>query len=815
MAETTANSGEADGPHDGLPQTDGKPRGNDGKPRGNTARRDRLAGRRKSLGLTQEDLAALLKVERSTVARWERGETEPVPWLRPRLAKALRVSTDRLGELLDGTASASQDAGTQPTGGAGDPVRDGGASPGHANGPAFVSHAVPVRPRQLPATIADFAGRAAELAALTEILERADGTAPGTVLISAIGGTAGVGKTTVALHWAHRIADRFPDGQLHVNLRGFDPSGTPVAPEDAIRSFLDALGVPPARIPAGLDAQAGLYRGLLADSRTLIMLDNARDEEQVRPLLPASPGSLVIVTSRNQLSGLAAVNGARLLSLDVLASTEAIALLASRIGATRAAAEPEAIAEIAARCACLPLALVVAAARAAARPRFPLAALADELRDTATRLDALDVDDSYASVRSIVSWSYQQLDPATARMFRLLAVHPGPDISVPAAASLAAADQASARRMLSSLARAHLITEHVAGRYAFHDLLRTYAEDQSRATDQAEERRAATTRLLDHYLHTAYRCVSAVRRVFRPPDLTPPVPGAVPESPAGYEQALSWLDAERLVLLAVIALADSSGFDRHVAQLPRVMGSYFVRRGRYRESAVTQNLAVAAARRLGDLAAEASSSRLLGNAYIRLGDYDQALDCQTRSLTLYRRVGDRQGQALVHGGLSMVAEYQGRYADALDHADQALGLYRALSDRLGEAKVLNAVGWFRALLGDYEQARERCRQALALMAELGVREEQAPVWDSLGYIEHRLGHLVEAAACCERALSICREFSEPWNEADFLTHLGDIRYDADDLTAARDAWRQALDIMGAVDHPDADSVRAKLKAATE
>jgi tetratricopeptide (TPR) repeat protein/DNA-binding XRE family transcriptional regulator len=810
MAESTANSRETDGPPGGLPQTNGKRRAN-------TARRDRLAGRRKALGLTQEDLAGLLQVERSTVVRWERGETEPVPWLRPRLAKALRVSADRLAELLDRTipASAAQDAGTERAGGAGGPVRGSDASAGLANGPGSGSNAPPRQPRQLPATIADFAGRAAELAALTEILERADGNPPGTVVISAIGGTAGVGKTTLALHWAHRIAGQFPDGQLHVNLRGFDPSGTPVTPEEAIRSFLDALGVPPERIPAGPDAQAGLYRGLLADSRTLIVLDNARDEQQVRPLLPPSHGSLVIVTSRNQLSGLAAANGARLLSLDVLASTEAVALLCSRIGAPRAAAEPEAIAEIAARCACLPLALTVAAARAAARPQLPLAALADELRDTATRLDALDVDDSYASVRAIVSWSYQQLDAATARMFRLLAVHPGPDISVPAAASLAATDQPSARMMLSSLARAHLITEHVAGRYAFHDLLRAYAGGQSRATDHAEERRAATARLLDHYLHTAYRCVSAVRRVFNPPDFTPPVPGAAPESPAGYEQALSWLDAERRVLLAATALADSSGFDRHAAQLPRVMASYFVRRGRYRESAVTQNLALAAARRLGDLAGEASCSRLLGNAYIRLGDYDQALDCQTRSLALYQRLGDRQGQAFVHGGLSMVAEYQGRYADALDHAGQALGLYRALSDRLGEAKVLNAVGWFRALLGDYEQARERCRQALALMAELGVREEQAHVWDSLGYVEHRLGHLAEAAACCERALSICREFSEPWNEANFLTHLGDIRYDAGELPAARGAWRQALDIMGAVGHPDADSVRAKLKAATE
>src|SRR5215469_5138491 len=261
---------------------------------GGTGRRQRLARRRKALGLTQESLAELLDVERSTVIRWERGETEPLPWMRPKLATALRVSADRLEELLVVTGA---------------PAGVGAEQAAAVVSPSAV-------PRQLPATISAFTGRAAELQALTRILDRAGAGPPGTVVISAIGGTAGVGKTALALHWAHQIADRFADGQLYVNLRGFDPSGTPVGPAEAVRGFLDALGVPSDRIPPGPDARAGLYRSLVAGKRLLIVLDNARDEPQVRPLLPASPGSLVIVTSRNQLRGLAAGEGARLLTLD-------------------------------------------------------------------------------------------------------------------------------------------------------------------------------------------------------------------------------------------------------------------------------------------------------------------------------------------------------------------------------------------------------------------------------------------------------------------------------------------------------------------
>jgi transcriptional regulator with XRE-family HTH domain len=441
-------------------------------------RRRRLAQRRKAEGLTQEALASLLDVEPSTVVRWERGATEPLPWIRPKLAETLRISADRLDDLLVGT---------------------GPASPASAE-----------VPHQLPAAVADFTGRATEVAALTQIVENAGGGGPGTVLISAIGGTAGVGKTALALHWAHQVAGRFGDGQLYMNLRGFGPSGTPATASGAIGGLLDALGIQPERIPTSPEAQAGLYRSLLSDKQMLLVLDNALDEQQVRPLLPAGAGSLVIITSRNQLSGLAAANGARLLTLDVLTHAEAVQVLTVRLGTGRAAAEPALVDEIADLCACLPLALAVTAARAAARPGFPLSALAAELRDPAGRLDALDAGDPAASVRAVFSWSYQQLSSDTARMFRLLGLHPGPDVSIPAAASLAGTSQSEARRMLGELTRGCLIAEHAPGRYGFHDLLRAYAADQAGAHDSQAECAAATGRVLGcipaHYRHCDGHC---------------------------------------------------------------------------------------------------------------------------------------------------------------------------------------------------------------------------------------------------------------------------------------------------------------------
>jgi len=751
------------------------------------ARRELLAQRRKALGLTQEALADLLGVERSTVVRWERGDTGPQPWMRPKLARALRVSAERLGELLDTVPSADS------------------AETGTWQSPPGASV-----PRQLPAAVADFTGRAAELDALTQILDDAAGGAPGTVVISAIGGTAGVGKTALALHWAHQVAGRFGDGQLYVNLRGFDPSGTPATPAEAIRGFLDALDVPPERVPAAPDAQVGLYRSLLADRKILIVLDNARDEQQVRQLLPASPVSLVLVTSRSQLTGLAAADGARMVSLDVLTHAEAVQLLTARVGTSRAAAEPGAVAEIATLCACLPLALTVAAARAAARPAFPLSALAAELRDTASRLDALDAGDPAANVRAVFSWSYHQLGPEAAHMFRLLGLAPGPDISVPAAASLAALSGAEARRLLYELARSSLIEEHMAGRFAFHDLLRAYARAQGHDTDTEAEREAAVDRVLGHYLHTAGPGSVKLDPSRELISLAPPRPGTDPERLADYRQALAWFEEEHHVLLSAVTLAAESRFDVPAWQLPWTIMPFLRIHGHYQDWAASQRTALAAAARLGDSVGQAVSSRLLAQACARLGDYSQALRHYTTSLELYQLLGNHDGEAKAHQNLSVLAERQARYADAIDHAEQARRLYEAMGDRAGEAHALNTIGWQHTLLGQYEQARVCCRQALAFCEEVGDRRLGGHAWDSLGYAEHHLGNFAPAAACYERALGIFREFRDRFHEATILTHLGDTRHAGGDLPQARDAWQQALAIFEDLDHPRAEEVSAKL-----
>jgi tetratricopeptide (TPR) repeat protein/transcriptional regulator with XRE-family HTH domain len=758
----------------------------DGAVPNGAVKRRRLAQRRKAVGLTQEQLAEKLGVERTTVVRWERGQTQPLPWLRPKLAQALRVPAERLEELLAADGS--------PAG----PQADAAAAP-----------------RQLPAAVADFTGRAAELAALTAMLDQAGASAPGTVVISAIGGTAGVGKTALALHWAHQVAGRFGDGQLYVNLRGFDPSGTPATAAGAIRGFLDAFGVPPGRVPADPEAQAGLYRSLLADRKMLIVLDNARDEQQVRPLLPASPASLVLVTSRSQLSGLAAADGARLITLDVLSHGEAVQLLTARLGTARAAAEPDAVDRIASLCACLPLALAVAAARAAGRPRFPLASLAAELADSAGRLDALEAGEPAASVRAVFSWSYQQLSLKAARMFRLLGIHPGPDISVPAAASLAGITEAEARRLLRELARAHLITEHVPGRYAFHDLLRAYAADQARRTDSEDERNAATGRVLDYYLHTAARAALLLSPSREPVVLAPPRPGAASEQPADYHQAIAWFEAEHQILHAAVTLAAGSGFDAHAWQLPWAMGAFLHIRGRWQERATVLRTALAAATRLGDTAGQAACTRLLANACTNLGDHDQARAHFARGLALYQRLGNRLGEARVHQDLGVLAARQGRYADALGHCERALHLYQSIGDRAAEAEALNNIGWCHGQLNDHQQARAFCREALTLCAETSDPRIEGAVWDSLGSAEHHLGNLAEAASCYRRALSVHQEAGNRFFEADTLSHLGDTRHAAGELAQARQAWQQALAILDELQHPDADRVRAKLASATD
>ncbi|GAB3963436.1 hypothetical protein GCM10029978_021220 [Actinoallomurus acanthiterrae] len=368
--------------------------------------------------------------------------------------------------------------------------------------PSSPVHEVARIPRQLPAPPPQFIGRTGELAALDRTLGGPGGPDQ-TVLVSAIGGGAGVGKTWLALHWAYQNTNRFPDGQLYVDLRGFDPSEPPMAPEAAVRTFLEALGADTTAIPASLGAQAALYRTLMADKRMLIILDNARDTAQVTPLLPGGPSSVVLVTSRNQLTGLVTAHGARPMTVDVLTPDEAGRLFDGRLGPHRTRAEPGAVADLLAYCGGLPLALSIVAAHASMRPDLPLALLAEKIRTGSACLDAFEAGEVAADLRAVFSGSYRTLTPGAARLFRLLSAHPGRDIAHPAAAVLVELPLERTRHLLAELARAHLVTEHVPGRFAMHDLVRAYAAEQARALDTEDERSAACHRVLDHDLHTA------------------------------------------------------------------------------------------------------------------------------------------------------------------------------------------------------------------------------------------------------------------------------------------------------------------------
>lgn len=435
---------------------------------------------------------------------------------------------------------------------------------------AVSARLVPV-PRQLPPGVPAFTGRTAELAELDAVgVAREDSASAAIVTVS---GTAGVGKTALAVHWARRSAHQFRDGQLYADLRGFGPADAPAATAETINGFLTALGMPTERVPAGQDEKVALYRSLLADKRLLIVLDNARDEQQIRPLLPGSPGSLVLATSRKQLTGLAATDGAHLITLGVLPQGQAVQLLTARLGRQRIN-DPTAIGEIAARCARLPFALVVSAARAAARPNFPLGALAAELGDTAGRLDALDSEDPAASVRTLFYWSYQRLSAGAARMFRLLGLHPGADITMPAAASMAGLDKTIARRVLRELTSSHLLSEELPGRYTTHELLRAYGADLAHTHDSQPERTAATGRLLDHYLHTAIRGAFLLHPAREAVELAAPVPGVTPERLTNARQALAWFKAEQHVLTAAVAVATASGFDAHAIEITRSMMTF-------------------------------------------------------------------------------------------------------------------------------------------------------------------------------------------------------------------------------------------------
>mgnify|MGYP001362519716 CR=1 FL=1 len=667
----------------------------------------------------------------------------------------------------------------------------------------------PAGPRELPAGVRHFVGRADELAALTALLDRNRAEAPATVMVAVISGTAGVGKTSLAVRWAHQVTERFPDGQLYVDLCGYDP-GRPRPAAEALAGFLRALGVSGPDIPAGTAERAARYRSLLAGRRLLIVLDNAGSVDQVRPLLPGTSACAVVVTSRDTLVGLVARDGAQRLDLDLLPRPTAVRLLRALVGA-RVDADPAAAEALAEQCSRLPLAVRVAAELAAARPAVTLAELVSELADQRQRLDLLAADgDARTGARSVFSWSYKHLSEPAQRMFRRLGSHPGPAISTTAAASLAALPPSQAGELLAELTRAHLLTEPAAGRFACHDLLRAYAADRAAACDDEATRLAATRRMLDHYLHTAHAAALLLTRSRDPLTLTRCPAGVTPEHLGDRDAALDWFAAEHQALAAAIGLAAEAGLAGHAWQLAWALGAFLEWRGFWPEWTAVLGTALVTAERQGDQAGQARTHLEYGLARARQGRYDEAYSHLGTALGLFGALGDRSGQARTHHYLGVVLSAQDRDREALGESERALELFQAVGNRAAQAMALNNVGWLRAHLGDYDQALAHCQRALELHRAAGYRAGQAHTWDSLGYIRHHQGQHVQAIGCYQRALGLYREISDRYYQVSTLIHLGDTHRAVGQAGAARAAWQQALATLGGLHHPEADQVRAKL-----
>lgn len=660
-----------------------------------------------------------------------------------------------------------------------------------------------VAPAQLPARLPEFVNREDELDRLDALVDGRD-----EARVAVLAGTAGVGKTSLAVRWAHGARARFPDGQLYADLRGFDPDGEPADPGEVVRDFLIALAVPAHAVPPALAGQTALYRSLLNGRRVLVLLDNARSSEQVRPLLPGTPGCLTVVTSRNDLTGLVVAEGARPVTLDVPGFAASRQLLRARLGAERVAAEPAAVTTLIGACARLPLALAVVAARAVTRPRLSLATVAEEVR---RGFDA-PAEDRSVDVRAAFDWSYRQLSPPAARLFRLLGPHPGPGFGVEAAASLAGEPVADARRGLAELAGAHLIGERAHGRFELHDLLRAYAIGRHRDEDPAADRHAATTRLLDHYLHSAHRA-DVLLKPHRDDRVTPdpPAAGVTMADFADRREAAAWLAGERPVLLALTRR--EKGFEATVVRLAWTMVSFLDYAGHWQDKVDVLGAALAAAGRLADPASRAETHRMLGSALVRLGRFAEAAAELDAALAEYARVGDPGGRARVHRTAAWVLERQGRDREALDRARLALASHLAAGNDAGVGRALNAVGWFHARLGDHRRALTRCQAALDRQRRIGDRFGEAETLDSLGFIHRSLGAYPAAEVHYRRAAGLYREFGDRYNEADTLVSLGDTCREAGRPDAARDCWREALEIFETLEHPETAAVRDRLLTA--
>jgi DNA-binding SARP family transcriptional activator/tetratricopeptide (TPR) repeat protein len=666
-----------------------------------------------------------------------------------------------------------------------------------------------IPPNRLPAEVRNFTGRASELQKLDQLLgtEQPDSI----MVVSVISGAAGVGKTALAVAWAQRRSNEFPDGLLHLDLHGYSPD-QPLGPAEGMSPLLETLGVTPEQIPGSADAQAMLYRSKLAGKRMLILLDNANSADQVRPLLPGAGACVVLVTSRSALGGLVARDGARRIDIGPLPASESIVLLSEIIGLPRIAAEQRAAAEVADSCGHLPLALRIAAERVAARSGVTLSALASELASERDRLDVLATPggDPATSVRLVFSWSYRTLDTSAQRAFRLLSLASGPDIGIPAAAALCQMAPASVRGILDELSSEHLLDEVSYGRYRCHDLLRVYADERAENDELAGERDAAVRSMLTWYLYTS----DAADQILLPRKLHVPL-GPASEFPAPLKfstpaQALAWCRTEKANLTAAVRDAAERGFHTIAWKLAATMWGYFYLQKPLADWKATYEIGLKSARKASDLHGEALMLFGLGTANWSTEECELAIEKYKEALPVWRHIGHKLGEAMTLNNLGAAHAKLEQFDDALSHLHSALQIRHSIGDERGQAQTMTNIGEVMLDSGDARSAYRQTQAALRLSERIRYRYGEAEASYVLAMSAMSLGRHVPALPRLGRSLELRREFGDRQGEAEALATLGEAQLAAGSEAAARQSWEQALAIFEQLDGPKAADIRGRL-----
>lgn len=677
-----------------------------------------------------------------------------------------------------------------------------------------------VRPAQLPPDLPLFVGRDAELTALHDLVDGMRDASRTSPLVIAMDGMGGVGKSTLAARFAHLVSDDFTDGQLYLDLQGHLGEDESVRAGDALRSLLYALGVAASDVPDTFDARVGMYRSLTASRQVLVLLDNVRDASQVRPLLPNSSASLVLITSRRSLAGLAAFDGAHLLRIDLPDLASARALLERRLAGLSArtsdpAGDARVADEIIELCGRLPLALAILAARIAARPRLSLVTVAAELRDGARRLEAFPGVRGLSDPRTAFSWSYQQLSPGAARLFRLLSVALASGATAGACVSLSSHSADDTRAELAELTEVALVTEHENGRFTSHPLVKAYAEELFQAEESVTGREVAIRRLLQYYLHSSFNA-QVVLEPNRTPIAPPPaLPGVVPERPVTYDEAIAWFASQREALKEAVRLAADAGFGIVPWHLAITMQQYLQWAGYFQDWEDTMRVALRAARESHDAIGEAHVLRSLAGARHSLGANEDSIVLLAEALRIFEHQGMRLEEALVHNNHYRLYCAMGLHELALERSERALSLFRLLNNRRGETLSLLFIGKSLTALGRLTESADALREALKLMRESGRSSDEREIRTAIARNLAENGCIEEAAEQLELSAEMSQQAGDRPQRFDTLWQLTAMLHSAGDVAGAEQALKRVHAVLAELQDGGTEGMRAAFAALAE